>query len=565
MALTGTDRGTVAVSDSTGAAGTPWVIAVPQNFTAGAMAILCIATDNAQSGGVAFTSLTVTDSKGNTWTRRVSPLYDPAGTSAGVEGSIWTTPQDGGTLTTSDTITVTFSTAPTAKTAILHEVTASNGNVPVYKTGNVNTGAATGAPTVTTSSIPNTHLVIGCGHAENTDSWAGDGDTTNGTWSTHQHTGVGTTTSAISITSQRKVVSATATQTYNPTRTSSDCILSWIEIGESITVTPTTLALTLTSFAPTIGLGKIVTPPTLSLSLTTFVPVVQISRIVVPQTLALTISTFAPTVIFPIVATPGTLSLSLTTFEPTVTAGQGVTVTPPTVALSLTGLAPTVQTPQTITLAAASLALTTFSPAVQTPRTVTPGALALNLTTFAPGVSLPRTVTPSVVNLTVTAFPPTVSAPVVVVPSTLGLAITTFAPGIGGGVTAVPPTASLSLVTFAPTIHTPVTVTPGTRALSLTAFAPTVPQRVTPALVALSLTAYAPNVVFSTPVIVTPGTLSLVLTTYAPIIRRPHPYVVVTIGSGRASVTVEGEDRTKQLKGHARVISVPGNHRTRNL
>jgi hypothetical protein len=42
----------------------------------------------------------------------------------------------------------------------------------------------------------------------------------------------------MAITTQGKVVNATATQTYNPTLTSADCILAWIAVEEVAAFTP---------------------------------------------------------------------------------------------------------------------------------------------------------------------------------------------------------------------------------------------------------------------------------------------------------------------------------------
>jgi hypothetical protein len=61
-----------------------------------------------------------------------------------------------------------------------------------------------------------------------------DADTTNGSWSTQQSTAQGTTTNGIAVASQRKVVTATATQTYNVTLDNvADCILGWIQLTET--------------------------------------------------------------------------------------------------------------------------------------------------------------------------------------------------------------------------------------------------------------------------------------------------------------------------------------------
>src|SRR6185436_20779622 len=100
--------------------------------------------------------------KGNTWTRRQTALIDPGAASAGQVGAIFTTPQNGGALTTGDTITVSFgSDAPTAKTWTLMEVTAGAGNTPTYVTGNVGTSGTGGtSPTITTGSIALNDMVV---------------------------------------------------------------------------------------------------------------------------------------------------------------------------------------------------------------------------------------------------------------------------------------------------------------------------------------------------------------------------------------------------------------------
>lgn len=233
MALTGTDRG----SGTHNTAATSFTVTPASNLTAGAMAVLCVAADNAAASGVAFGTWTVTDTKSNTWTKRQDALNDPGAASAGVEGAIFTTPQNGGALTTSDTITVSFgSDSPVAKAWTLMEVTAAAGSSPAYVTGGTGTtGTGTTAPTITTGSIPANEMVIGALFVESgtTQTFTGDADTSSGSWSAQQTNKIGSTTSGVGITSQRKVVSATATQTYNPTLgLSGDLALAWIEVKE---------------------------------------------------------------------------------------------------------------------------------------------------------------------------------------------------------------------------------------------------------------------------------------------------------------------------------------------
>jgi hypothetical protein len=230
MALTATDRGT----GSNNSSSTSMTFAPSSNMTAGALGVLCIALDNAgASGSTAAAPTSFIDAKGNTWTRRQDAIFDPGAASAGVELAIYTATLTAALLT-SDTSTINWASAVSvgAKAWTLREITAGANKFASYVSGGVNTGATTGTPTVTTGSITSGDCVIGAGGAESADTWAGDADTTNGSWSTHQHTGVGSGNSGMSVTSQAKVVNATGTQTYNPTLTSADCILAWIQVTE---------------------------------------------------------------------------------------------------------------------------------------------------------------------------------------------------------------------------------------------------------------------------------------------------------------------------------------------
>ncbi len=140
--------------------------------------------------------------------------------------------------------------------------------------------------------------------------------------------------------------------------------------GGGITVTPTTLALVLSEFAPTVTTPRLVTPSTLALVLSEFAPTVPIGTIVTPGVLALSLSTFVPTVTATAnqLVTPPTLALTLATFAPAATATENQLVTPSVLALILSEFAPTV----------------TVGAAV----TVTPGTLAQALAFFAPTVTL---------------------------------------------------------------------------------------------------------------------------------------------------------------------------------
>ena len=218
----------------------------------------------------------------------------------------------------------------------------------------------------------------------------------------------------------------TGIQTY--TLLDADGILSVYGTGASLDpqiVTPSTLALVLTEFAPTVLTPRVVIPTTLALTLTEFIPVIALSdnQSVTPTTLALTLTEYAPTALTPRVVTPTTLALVLTEFAPTVPIGT--VVIPTTLALSLTEFTPTILTPVVAIPTTLALTLATFAPTVAV---VIPTTLALSLTTFAPTVLTPRVVIPTTLALILTEFIPVILTPVVVHPTTLALLLTTYAP-----------------------------------------------------------------------------------------------------------------------------------------
>lgn len=234
MALTVAARGT----GTHNASATTFTLSPASNLAAGSWAVLVISADNAHTGGTAFTTFTVTDDKANIWTRRVGPLYDPGAANAGVEGAQFTTDMAGGTLLSSTVITVTFDTAATAKAWVMWEVVPAAGKV-VSAGGaipnGVSAGAATTTPTVTTDVLTSADVLIGALHNEygTAQTVTADADSSNGSWSAQQLAKIGTTAAGMTVASQVKVVTATATQTYNPTLgTSSNVILSWIALFE---------------------------------------------------------------------------------------------------------------------------------------------------------------------------------------------------------------------------------------------------------------------------------------------------------------------------------------------
>ena len=206
------------------------------NFAAMSMAVLCISADN--SGNSVNNITSVTDTVGNKWTARALPIYDPGAASAGIQGAIYTTNMDRGLLTTGVTITTNFTDNTTSDTWALMEIQPTAGNRIRF----VNTADYTGqsvvggtAVTFVTGSITQNNLVVCALFVEGgtTQTPTGDADVTNGSWSTMQYAEIGTTTSGNVILTQRKIVSATATQTWNPTMSiTADVVASWIQLTE---------------------------------------------------------------------------------------------------------------------------------------------------------------------------------------------------------------------------------------------------------------------------------------------------------------------------------------------
>lgn len=253
-ALTVTDRGTNNVNSSS----TTWVISPTSTIAAGSMGVLCLGFDNAGSGGSTklLSNATINDSVGNTWTRQLDFIYDPGAANAGVEVGVYTAPITT-QLTSGGTITITFGTATTAKTATWSQVTSGVGSVS-YITGAAScdgctSGQTSGTPTITSTSITVGDVIIGVMNAESTAAVTGDSDATNGSWSTQQtDSSAGTNR----ISTQAKVqTTANSTQTFNDSLTSADWQTAWVQFREVTSSIKTAMGLAYASVKTVDGLA----------------------------------------------------------------------------------------------------------------------------------------------------------------------------------------------------------------------------------------------------------------------------------------------------------------------
>jgi len=202
-------------------AGATQTIVPDSNCIAGAVVILRIAADNAGTSGASVTGsgASVTDTKGNTWTR-VSPgaLQDPGAANAGVSCDIWYTFQDAGTLQTTDTVTFNFasSTSVTACVLSLGQWVESLATRYTVGSGVANNGASI-SPQVTTSSAVVGEVVVCAGGAETAGTGGADSDTTNGSWAGNNSsvTSGGAADTNIAFRNQHKEVTGTGTQSWD--------------------------------------------------------------------------------------------------------------------------------------------------------------------------------------------------------------------------------------------------------------------------------------------------------------------------------------------------------------
>ena len=228
MAITVTERGTA--NDAT--AGTSLAIVPASNCTAGATMVLWIALENSGFGG-GPTSCSVTDTKSNTWTGRLSGTRDPGNANEGITLRCFTTAQNGGVLTTGDTITAALGDNSLG-CLTLDEITGSVGAISFINAAAVSGG--TGTPTITSDVLALGNAIIAAGAYEDGEGAGLDSDTTEGSWSDGQIAstgGVSPDDTQVSLNSQSKVVTGAGAQTYNPVNTGYDNVIGWVSFSEA--------------------------------------------------------------------------------------------------------------------------------------------------------------------------------------------------------------------------------------------------------------------------------------------------------------------------------------------
>lgn len=348
---------------------------------------------------------------------------------------------------------------------------------------------------------------------------------------------------ALTRTSAKCVMTATCVADGTPTYTAP---AGWTERMDGLgigcadqtfnaTGSTASASFTLGSASPTaVGLVEIinasasvpttVTPNSLSFATARFTPVLNLAT--VPSTLNLTVSTFASAVIKAATVIPSTAPLTLLALTPLIAEKVTPSVQPLILnafAISLsTETAPSTQ----------SLSLTSFAPTFSLTRLVEPTTIGLSLDSFAPVLLIG--LTPSVTNAALTTFTPSIVTSVAAIPDLASLIIDTFAPLLTDQVvpastslmlnplvpileaTAIPPIVSLTLASFSLGLRE--SVTPDVFMLTLAAFSPDVPVVAVPSLATLTITALTPSVNITDQSTVIPAVASLVIATFDPLI-----------------------------------------------
>jgi hypothetical protein len=230
VALTITDAGNGVSTTSTATVATGATVTA----SIGDMLVAIIAADNAGAAGVA--SLTsVTDSAGNTWTQRAKINFTPS--SAALDGAtlgIYTCSVTNALA--SGTVTANFNPNTPSKAIQVYRIQPGAGEAVQFlaadaagSTGNTSTHSA---PTVP---VTNGDTIFGAAAIETNPAVTGDGDTTNGSWSSILTRLASNGGLSMTNSSQWKTVNATGNQSWAASTVSTlDSARSYLIIGPLI-------------------------------------------------------------------------------------------------------------------------------------------------------------------------------------------------------------------------------------------------------------------------------------------------------------------------------------------
>lgn len=226
MALTYTSVGTHAAASGA----SPAVIASSVALNIGDYLLYIIAYDNSGGGGanpVTVTGVTAATGSLAGGENVQSGLNDPGAASVGLASSAQTF-MVASNIPSGTNISLAWAGTMVVRACVMVKVssTVPGGSVVFRVTGGGPTNTvASAAPSFVTASVNTGELVLCYAGHENGANITGDADVTNGAWGTMITTFNGAAAAGMAAGLQGKTVTATATQTFNPTGTSSDWII----------------------------------------------------------------------------------------------------------------------------------------------------------------------------------------------------------------------------------------------------------------------------------------------------------------------------------------------------
>ena len=227
---------------SVAASGGAPVIATTTSFAVGDVLVVAMAYDNSGGGGadpIGAPVITTTPILGSLLSTQ-SGHNDPGAASAGLATKV-VAYAIANALSSGTNVNISWTGTVVVRAIVLVKVSSNSGGAVAYRTSSGATGTnyvASAAPALTTPSVNNGELVLCWAGHEYGAAITGDADTTNGTWSSIIAAFTGSTTSGMSMGVQGKVVTATATQAFNPTGTTSDWIAGALIFSETLPPIP---------------------------------------------------------------------------------------------------------------------------------------------------------------------------------------------------------------------------------------------------------------------------------------------------------------------------------------
>lgn len=236
------DRGSVV--DTTNSTTTVITLTTGSAITVGNYLVARLALDNMGSGGTA-TTVTVTDSAGNTWTK-VGPINrDPGGASEAGGITVYLAYAKVATGYT-NTSTVTFTYGPVGvprDSIVIDEWSGIDGTTPLATTAYLEAGATN--PEALQTPTAAGQLFYTCLGTEGPvgDTYTEDTDTTDGAWTSLTRVG-GTNASSsdnMTVAGAYKIVTGTTAQSWTPTVTARDYGCIGVVFAEAATLPPPAL------------------------------------------------------------------------------------------------------------------------------------------------------------------------------------------------------------------------------------------------------------------------------------------------------------------------------------